>query len=164
MLMHNNQHLRYVALCLLRKNEFGSDSKRTAACQFFREKAHWSLPNQGESIAPTEGSFQICLMLLKFGRANIFAFGRQFYPKRLKIKPMTLALLAPHPLKAELQELNEPGGFHLNRQIKGIVHPKMKLMKMYSPSGLVTSTGLEKCNITSLSQQWILCSEWVPSE
>ncbi len=28
----------------------------------------------------------------------------------------------------------------------------------------VSSSGLEKCSITSLVQQWILCSEWVPSE
>ncbi len=28
----------------------------------------------------------------------------------------------------------------------------------------VYSSDLEKCNITSLAQQWMLCSEWVPSE
>ncbi len=28
----------------------------------------------------------------------------------------------------------------------------------------VSSSDLEKCSIASLSQQWILCSEWVPSE
>ncbi len=28
----------------------------------------------------------------------------------------------------------------------------------------VSSSDLEKCSITSLSQQWLLCSEWVPSE
>lgn len=33
------------------ENWFGSDSSRTAACQFFREKSHWSLPKQGESTA-----------------------------------------------------------------------------------------------------------------
>ncbi len=27
-----------------------------------------------------------------------------------------------------------------------------------------SETDLEKCNITSLAHQWILCSEWVPSE
>ncbi len=28
----------------------------------------------------------------------------------------------------------------------------------------VSSSDLEKCSITSLAHQWILCSEWVPSE
>ncbi len=28
----------------------------------------------------------------------------------------------------------------------------------------VSSSDLEKCSIASLSQQWMLCSEWVPSE
>ncbi len=28
----------------------------------------------------------------------------------------------------------------------------------------VSSSDLEKCRITSLAHQWILCSEWVPSE
>ncbi len=28
----------------------------------------------------------------------------------------------------------------------------------------VSSSDLEKCSIASLSHQWILCSEWVPSE
>ncbi len=28
----------------------------------------------------------------------------------------------------------------------------------------VSSSDLEKCSITSLAQQWILWSEWVPSE
>ncbi len=28
----------------------------------------------------------------------------------------------------------------------------------------VSLSGLEKCSIASLSQQWMLCSEWVPSE
>ncbi len=42
---------------------------------------------------------------------------------------------------------------------------------MYSPSGhprcffsFFNRTDLEKCSITSLAHQWILCSEWVPSE
>ncbi len=29
---------------------------------------------------------------------------------------------------------------------------------------LTIGTDLEKISITSLAQQWILCSEWVPSE
>ncbi len=28
----------------------------------------------------------------------------------------------------------------------------------------VSSSDLEKCSIPSLARQWILCSEWVPSE
>ncbi len=40
---------------------------------------------------------------------------------------------------------------------------------MYSHSGHprcrgVSSSDLEKCSIISLAQQWMLCSEWVPSE
>ncbi len=44
------------------------------------------------------------------------------------------------------------------------------LLKMCSPSGnqdvdeFVSSSDLEKCSIASLAQQWMLCSEWVPSE
>ncbi len=44
------------------------------------------------------------------------------------------------------------------------------ILKMCSPSGhvdvdeFVSSADLEKCIIASLSQQWMLCSEWVPSE
>ncbi len=45
-------------------------------------------------------------------------------------------------------------------------------LKTYSPSGhprfrwvcFFTSTDLEKWSSTSLAHQWILCSEWVPSE
>ncbi len=29
---------------------------------------------------------------------------------------------------------------------------------------IVSSSDLEKCSIASVSQQWMLCSEWVPSE
>ncbi len=62
---------------------------------------------------------------------------------------------------------------HLNNLLikwfKGIVHPKMYI---YSPSGHSSCrwvcsfirTHLEKCNITSLAHQWMLWSEWVPSE
>ncbi len=35
----------------------------------------------------------------------------------------------------------------------------LRLLKM-----LMSLIDLEKCSITSLAQQWILCSEWVPSE
>ncbi len=46
--------------------------------------------------------------------------------------------------------------------LKAIVHPKMK---MSSRAGeFVSSWGLEKCVSASVSQQWMLCSEWVPSE
>ncbi len=53
--------------------------------------------------------------------------------------------------------------------IDGIVHPKMKL---HSTSGhqrfrwvcFFMRTDLEKYSITSLAHQWMLCSEWVPSE
>ncbi len=55
--------------------------------------------------------------------------------------------------------------------IKAIFHPKMLISwKCTHPQGIqdsdefVSSSDLEKCSITSLSQQWMLCSEWVPSE
>ncbi len=38
-----------------------------------------------------------------------------------------------------------------------IVHPNI------APSEF-SSSDLEKCSLASLSQQWMLCSEWVPSE
>ncbi len=39
------------------------------------------------------------------------------------------------------------------------------LLRFMSLKMLATlSTYLEKCSITSLAHQWILCSEWVPSE
>ncbi len=54
--------------------------------------------------------------------------------------------------------------------IKGIVHPKMKIGLKYPHPQVqeidefVSSSDLEKCSIPSLAHQWILCSEWVPSE
>ncbi len=52
-----------------------------------------------------------------------------------------------------------------NKAIERTIHPK----RVYSPSrhprlGCFSSSDLEKCSTASLSQQWILCSEWVPSE
>ncbi len=54
---------------------------------------------------------------------------------------------------------------------RGIVHPKMKISwKCAHPQVIqdvdefVSSSDLEKCSIASVSQQWMLCSEWVPSE
>ncbi len=57
-------------------------------------------------------------------------------------------------------------------RFNGIVHPKINLLKMYSLSGhprcrwvcFFIWTDLEKCSITAVAHQWILCSEWVPSE
>ncbi len=59
---------------------------------------------------------------------------------------------------------------NIHANFKGIVHPKIK--KTYSPSGhsrcrwvcFFIGIDLEKFCITSLAHQWILCSEWVPSE
>ncbi len=34
----------------------------------------------------------------------------------------------------------------------------------FAENVLTIRTDLEKISITSLAQQWILCSEWVPSE
>ncbi len=56
--------------------------------------------------------------------------------------------------------------------VKGIVHPwmKIRILKFTHPLAIqdvdefVSSTDLEKFSIPSLAQQWILCSEWVPSE
>ncbi len=55
-------------------------------------------------------------------------------------------------------------------KFKGIVHSEMKICR--KPSGhprcrwvcFFIWTDLEKCSITSLAHQWMLCSEWVPSE
>ncbi len=54
---------------------------------------------------------------------------------------------------------------------KGTVHSKLKTCWKCAHSQViqdvdefVSSSDLEKCSITSVSQQWILCSEWVPSE
>ncbi len=63
--------------------------------------------------------------------------------------------------------------FNMNHQnvVQKTVHPKMKISCKCSPSEaiqdvdeFVSSSDLEKCSIASLSQQWMLCSEWVPSE
>ncbi len=35
---------------------------------------------------------------------------------------------------------------------------------MFDEDEFVSSSDLEKCSIPSVSQQWMLCSEWVPSE
>ncbi len=55
--------------------------------------------------------------------------------------------------------------------LENIVHSKTEnKMKMSSPSGrprcrrVCSSSDFEKCCIISLAQQWMLCSEWVPSE
>ncbi len=39
-------------------------------------------------------------------------------------------------------------------------HPKA----IQNVDEFVPSSDLEKCSIASLTQQWMLCSEWVPSE
>ncbi len=59
----------------------------------------------------------------------------------------------------------------VNFTIKGIIHAKTKISwKCTHPQAIqdvdefISSSDLEKCSITSLAQQWILCSEWVPSE
>ncbi len=53
--------------------------------------------------------------------------------------------------------------------VKGIVHPKKKMYLSSDNPGCrwvcsFVGTDLEKFSITSLAHQWILCSEWVPSE
>ncbi len=40
------------------------------------------------------------------------------------------------------------------------VHPQA-IQDVYE---FVSSSDLEKCSIASLAHQWMLCSEWVPSE
>ncbi len=59
---------------------------------------------------------------------------------------------------------------HCNKNI--IVHPKMKICFTFTHPQAIQNvdvcffiwTDLEKFSITSLAHQWILCSEWVPSE
>ncbi len=55
--------------------------------------------------------------------------------------------------------------------LKGIIQQKIQMCwKCVHPQVIqdvdefVSSSGLEKCSIASVSQQWMLCSEWVPSE
>ncbi len=59
----------------------------------------------------------------------------------------------------------------LNYTLKGIVQAKMNIswrcphsQAIQDVDEFVSSSDLEKCSITSLAQQWMLCSEWVPSE
>ncbi len=55
---------------------------------------------------------------------------------------------------------------------EGIVHPKLKICCKCIHNQAIQDvdafdfirTDLEKCYITSLAHQWMLCSEWVPSE
>ncbi len=54
---------------------------------------------------------------------------------------------------------------------KGTVHPKTKFFwkcphsyAIQDVDEIVSSSDLEKCSIASLATQWMLCSEWVPSE
>ncbi len=58
---------------------------------------------------------------------------------------------------------------HAKSLFKRIVHINMNIcwQLIYSPSGHLSffmGTDLEKCSIALLSKQWMLCSEWVPSE
>ncbi len=64
---------------------------------------------------------------------------------------------------------NAAGWHTLN--LKGTVHPKLKIdwncmhsRVIQDVDNFVSSSDLEKCSISSLAQQRILCSEWVPSE
>ncbi len=59
--------------------------------------------------------------------------------------------------------------FKVKYQFKKIVFPKKikfveNVLTSAYPSWVGSSTDLKKCSITSLAHQWILCSEWVPSE
>ncbi len=58
-------------------------------------------------------------------------------------------------------------GLLLGKTLKEIVQAKMKMCStqvIQDVDEFVSSSELEKCSIPSLAQQWILCSEWVPSE
>ncbi len=53
--------------------------------------------------------------------------------------------------------------------LKGILHPKIIITHLQAIQDVdeflfFIRTDLEKFRITSLAHQWILCSEWVPSE
>ncbi len=55
----------------------------------------------------------------------------------------------------------------LSSLIKGIVHWKKNMPSGHPKCRWVCFfiwTDLKKCSITSVAHQWILCSEWVPSE
>uniref|UniRef100_A0A673M3A4 Uncharacterized protein n=1 Tax=Sinocyclocheilus rhinocerous TaxID=307959 RepID=A0A673M3A4_9TELE len=61
-------------------------------------------------------------------------------------------------LEADKPNLQILGTNSVFKKIKGIVHPKIKVICFY------IRTDLEKFNIASLAHQWIICSECVPSE
>ncbi len=50
----------------------------------------------------------------------------------------------------------------VNLHTDGVVHPKIYMC--WSSSRVLVSSNLKKCRIPSLAYQWILWSEWVPSE
>ncbi len=59
----------------------------------------------------------------------------------------------------------------IHHSLKGTVHPEKENLHKSTQTHLhlgqpesVSSSDLEKCSIVSLAQQWMLCSEWVPSE
>ncbi len=54
----------------------------------------------------------------------------------------------------------------LNSDLKVLITLVQPEINIYSSKmeRSFSSSDLEKCSIASLAQQWMLCSEWVPSE
>ncbi len=78
-----------------------------------------------------------------------------------------LVSLLPKQLLDSKIHTNTPSSLH--RVLKGTAHTKKCWKCVHSQfirdmDGFVSSSGLEKCVSVSVSQQWMLCSEWVPSE
>ncbi len=60
-------------------------------------------------------------------------------------------------------EQNQKQTLHIHIQLAVYRNSSSNLLKLY-PQDIVSSSGLDKFRIRSLAHQWILCSEWVPSE
>ncbi len=52
----------------------------------------------------------------------------------------------------------------MNNSLKNENALKMCSQSIQDVDEFVSSSDLEKCVSASVSQQWMLCSEWVPSE
>ncbi len=99
-------------------------------------------------------------------------FSCYYYPNgRLQFFLSLLVFLTPDP-NTDLMSESGTGLRDTKSEknaIKWIIDPKIKTFAdnalILRPSEMfVSSSDLEKCSTASLSHQWILCSEWVPSE
>uniref|UniRef100_A0A8C1TWA2 Cytochrome c oxidase subunit 5A, mitochondrial n=1 Tax=Cyprinus carpio TaxID=7962 RepID=A0A8C1TWA2_CYPCA len=86
--------------------------------------------------------------------------------RRLNDLASAIRILEAVKVRETNAPLEKSSRFHL----KSVVHPKIKCGIFRHPPVIqdqdefVPSSGLWKCSTASVSQQWMLCSEWVPSE